>query len=230
MRVATATCLGRQRMAKSSFYWEGLYWDGFDPELVGAIALASANDEEGLEKSLKTMVELIQKSVKERGFKLEEFFVTRMELEPDVRKDVTATTSTASADVKIPNKSSSLAASSGDKVVATVDLNEVKKNDKNESSSSTNNINNNNSSNNQSNDKSSASSTSAQVPPSNAYRPDELVIFRLWHEDVFSGARASGKANPGEKCCDYYFDKSGVFIKYTDWTTTDITMFTSEER
>jgi len=220
--------------------WENLYWDGIDPELVGAVQLASTHDEETLEPSMKLMVEQIQKSVKERGFKVEEFWVTRMELDPDAAKDIAATTTTSSAaaaskDTKIPNSnnkpaasslpqpssssSSALSAPPNDVTVAKAAADDAKTKI---------NSGDQNSSNNQATDKSSSSASPPPAEALSAYRLDELVIFRLWHEDVFFGARASGKANPGEKNCDYYFHKSGVFVKCTDWTTTD-EMFAMDE-
>jgi hypothetical protein len=48
------------------------------------------------------------------------------------------------------------------------------------------------------------------------------LVFRLWHENVFVGARSSAVGNPGEKCRDLYFHiDTGKFIgmytlEYTD--------------
>lgn len=60
-------------------YWEGLYWEGFDPEKIGAISLANATAEADkhlddiLQKCRKILLEDITDQYRP---KIEDFFVT----------------------------------------------------------------------------------------------------------------------------------------------------------
>ena len=56
----------------------------------------------------------------------------------------------------------------------------------------------------------SSSTSSASVPSSSQaplVLPSDLLCIRIWHRDVFLGARDSGMGNPGERCMDYWFDQ-----------------------
>ncbi len=48
-------------------YWEGLFWDGFAPEAIGAVALATAKPKT---ESAQSLLELTKKQIEERKFKV----------------------------------------------------------------------------------------------------------------------------------------------------------------
>lgn len=96
-------------------YWEGLYWDGFSPEAVGAVPLDAAGCDD--DPAAEAMLRRVRHEVAGAGTAPEEYFVTLV-------------------DVEAAGK----------------------------------------------------------------------TVVRLWHRDVFAGARDSAVTDPGAKNADYHFD------------------------
>ncbi len=146
-----AFALTLTKMETPQRYWSGLYWDGLDPEQIGAVSLSDASGDG--DAVIDSALAAVRKLLMEAGEKEEDYCVSLIEMQPETEGDAEVAVAAAAA-------ASSAAAP------ATVSL--------------------------------------SDLSPGSICSGDCLVV-RLWHMNVFIGARESATGDPGAQCRDVHF-------------------------
>eukprot|EP01083_Nonionella_stella_P228763 810442_1 len=205
--------LGNSMNPSGETYWEGMYWDGFSPEDMGAVPLEEVEclTDPIIQKALEKCRKLI---AQDPDLSVTDFYVTMDEemllIDNDSVSEHTSSQAhgTPSQSDQTPSEIANQRSIQSDE---TPDQSDQTPNQTEDTVPS-------NQTNQTPNQIDQTPNQSDQIPnqTSNDHMP--VLVCKMWHKNVFSGARDAGVADPAAFCRDYIFRKSdGNFLRERQW-------------